>query len=135
MNTLILVLAFVILGFLAYKYWMSSTKAPKAIVAPNKANVYMFYTNWCGHSKKAMPEWKKLEKSLKTSSYYGKHQVEAISVDCEEDVEKCTLYGINAYPTVIVETNDGITDFNKGVTFSNIKTLLLQTLGEERESL
>jgi thiol-disulfide isomerase/thioredoxin len=135
MNTILLVLAFVVVGFLVYKYWKVTAKAPKSVVPPNEARIYMFYTDWCGHSKKAIPQWEKLEKSLKTSSYYGKSHVEAVGVNCETDVEKCTLYGINAYPTVIVETQDGITDFNKQVTTSNLKTLLRQVLGEERDSL
>lgn len=110
-------------------------RAPKTKLPANEARIYFFYTDWCGYSKKAMPEWKKLETSLNTSNYYGKTHVEAISVNCETDVEKCTLYGINAYPTVIIESRDGITDFNKQVTASNMKLLLRQTLGEERDGL
>ena len=135
MNTIVLVLAFIAIGFLMYRFWKSINKAPKSVVPANEARVYLFYTDWCGHSKKAMPEWEKFEASLTSSAYYGKTRVVPVTVNCETDVAKCTLYGINAYPTVIVETRDGITDFNKPVTLSNLKMLLRQTLGQERESL
>ncbi len=135
MNTLLVVLAFVVLGILVYKFWMPMIQPPKRDVKPNEANLYFFYTNWCGFSQKAMPEWTKLEEKLKNSSHFGKTHVNAIPVDCESDKAMCTLYGIDAYPTVILETKTGLTDFTKQVTTSNLLAFLRQSLGEEPEHL
>lgn len=135
MNTLLVVLAFVALGILIYKFWKPMIQPPKREVKPNEANLYFFYTNWCGFSQKAMPEWTKLEEKLKGSAYFGKTHVNAIAVDCEADRAMCTLYGIDAYPTVILETKTGLTDFTQRVTTSNLLAFLRQSLGQEPEHL
>ena len=131
MNTLLLVLAFAILAFLVYRY-VKPRPAPKQAVEENTANLYFFYTNWCGFSQKAMPEWEKLENEV---GYFGKTRVKAIRVDCEADKETCSLYGVDAYPTVLLETKDGLTDFNKRVTHTNLVGFLTSVLGKESQSL
>ena len=62
MNQWILALALAIVAFLVYKLWKPMLKAPKAKLQPNEARIYFFYTDWCGFSQKAMPEWEKLER-------------------------------------------------------------------------
>jgi len=135
MTILLLVLGFVAVGLLVYKMWKPALRPPKQDVKPNQANLYFFYTNWCGFSQKAMPEWTKVEERLASDSYFGKTHVKAISVDCEADQAKCTQYGINAYPTVVLETKQGLTDFTQRVTASNVLGFLRETLGQERSSL
>jgi thiol-disulfide isomerase/thioredoxin len=135
MNTLLAVLALVLLGLLVYRFWKPYVQPPKRDVKPNEANLYFFYTNWCGFSQKAMPEWAKLEKKLKTGSYFGKTHVNATQVDCEVDRAKCTLYDIQGYPSVVLETKSGLQEFNGRPTYSSLLSFLRQTLGEERENL
>ena len=131
MNTLLVVLAFVVLGILVYKFWKPILQPPKREVKPNEANVYFFYTNWCGFSQKAMPEWEKLKDDL----YFGKTHVKPVQVDCEKDQKMCSLYEIEGYPTVILETKDGLYTLDKRVTHANIMTFLRETLGQEPEHL
>jgi thiol-disulfide isomerase/thioredoxin len=131
MNTILLVLAFVAVCILVYKLWKPFLKPPVKELPPNEANLYFFYTDWCGHSQKAMPEWEKIEETFKVNSHYGKTRVKAIRVDCEKDKKTAMLYGINAYPTVILETKDGIIDYNKKVDEPTLKTFLRQSLGKE----
>jgi thiol-disulfide isomerase/thioredoxin len=135
MNTLLVVLTLVLLGLLVYRFWKPFVQPPKREVKPNEANLYFFYTNWCGFSQKAMPEWTKLEEKLKASSYFGKTHVNAVAVDCEADRAMCTLYDIQGYPTVILETKTGLKDFTQRVTYSNLLAFLRDSLGEERENL
>lgn len=82
-----------------------------------------------------MPEWAKLEGKLATESYFGKTHVNAIQVDCEKDRAMCTLYGIDGYPSVLLETKSGLVDFDKRVTYSNLLGFLRDSLGQERASL
>lgn len=131
MNTVLVILAFAILAFLVYRF-VKPRPAPKQKVEENTANLYFFYTNWCGFSQKAMPEWEKLEKEI---GYFGKTRVKPVRVDCEADKETCSLYGINAYPTVVLETKDGLTDFNQRVSYSNLVRFLTNQLGKESHSL
>jgi thiol-disulfide isomerase/thioredoxin len=135
MNTILAILAFILLGLLVYKFWKPMIQPPKRAVKPNEANLYFFYTNWCGFSQKAMPEWAKVEKKLKGDSYFGKTHVNAIAVDCEADRAKCSLYEIEGYPTVVLETKSGLVPYNKGVSYSNILSFLRDSLGEERKDL
>ena len=59
----------------------------------------------------------------------------AIQVDCEKDRAMCTLYGIQGYPTVLLETKTGLVDFDKKVTYSNLLGFLRDSLGQERARL
>jgi len=135
MNAFLVVLSLVALGILVYRFWKPVVMPPKREVKPNEANLYFFYTNWCGFSKKAMPEWAKLESSLGSDAYFGKTHVTLHQVDCEKDKARCTLYGVNAYPTVMLETKAGLVDFDKRPTAESLRGFLVQQLGKERESL
>ena len=135
MNTLLAVLALVLLGLLVYRFWKPIVQPPKREVKPNEANLYFFYTKWCGFSQKAMPEWTKLEEKLKSGSYFGKTHVNAIPVDCEADRAMCTLYDIQGYPSVVLETKSGLREYKNRPTYSSLLSFLREALGEERENL
>lgn len=136
MTTLLIILAFVAIAILVWKLWKPVVQPPKQPVPANEARLYMFYTEWCGFSKKAQPEWAKLETHLQSSGgYFGSTHVTPIKVNAEKDTKLANLYGINAYPTVVLETKDATYDFEKRVTKDNLLTFLRATLGEEREQL
>lgn len=135
MRTLIILLALVALVILAWKLWKPIVQPPKQEVPKNEARIYFFYTEWCGFSQKALPEWAKLEQTLSKGGYFGKTHVTPVKVDAEQDRKLATLYGINAYPTVVLETSDASYDFDKRVTYQNLMTFLRGRLGQETESL
>ncbi len=135
MMMLVTVLAFVALAILVWKLWKPVVQPPKKEVPPNEARLTMFYTEWCGFSQKAMPEWAKLEKKLGGDGYFGKTHLNMVKVDADKDQKTATLYGINAYPSVVLETEEGIFEFNKRVTADNLLTFLRSHLGHESESL
>lgn len=132
---LVTVLAFVALVILVWKLWKPVVAPPKKEVPPNEARLTMFYTEWCGFSQKAMPEWAKLEQKLGGDGYFGKTHLTMVKIDAEKDQKTASLYGINAYPTVVLETQEGIYDFDKRVTADNLLAFLRRHLGQERESL
>lgn len=135
MRTVLLVLAFVALAILVWKLWKPVVQPPKQEVPKNEARIYFFYTEWCGFSQKAQPEWAKLESKLSKGGYFGKTHVTPVKVDAEQDKKLATLYGINAYPTVVLETADASYDFDKRVTYDNLLAFLRRHLGQESESL
>jgi len=135
MNPLVLTLGFAILAFLVYKLWKPIISPPKRVVPKNEARLYFFYTDWCGFSQRAQPHWKSLEAHLEKTSYYGKTHVTPVAVNCENDKSMCELYGVDAYPTIKLETQEGIHDFKKGVTTENLVLFLQQRLGNESASL
>ena len=132
LTPLILALAFVAAGLLVWKLWKPLVAPPKKEVPPNEARLYFFYTNWCGWSKKAMPEWEKLETS---SGYFGKTHVKFVRVDAEADQATASLYEVDAYPTVLLETSDGIIPYKKQVTAKGLKDFLAGQFGKEQTGL
>jgi len=114
---------------IAYVYWKPWLRPAVKEMLAGDATVYFFYTEWCGHSKKAMPEWKALMETLPAT--YGSTKVVGKAVTCEEDVMTCTAYGVDAYPTVKLETSGGIADFTKLVTESSVDRFLTGELGEK----
>lgn len=134
MMMLVTVLAFVALAILIWKLWKPVVKPPKKEVPPNEARLTMFYTEWCGFSQKAMPEWEKLQQKI-GDGYFGKTHLTMVKIDADKDKNTATLYGIDAYPTVVLETQDGIYDFNKRVTSDSLLTFLRSHLGQEGQGL
>jgi thiol-disulfide isomerase/thioredoxin len=135
MKQLIFVLVLAVLGVLVWKLWKPVVQPPKREVRPNEARLTFFYTEWCGWSQKAQPEWAKLERKLSEGGYFGKTHVTAVKVDAEKDRTLATLYGINAYPTVVLETETAKVDFDKRVTYENLKAFLETHLGQETKRL
>ena len=130
MQAVILVLAFLVVAVLLYRFWVPPREAPKRKVPKDEATLYFFYTNWCGWSKKAMPEWQKLEATLSKSAVYGTTTVKAERVDAEDDPKRAALYEIEGYPTILLETSEGIYRYTKLPTHSGLLGFLRDTLGE-----
>ena len=135
MNNLILLLSLVILVVLAYRFWEPFVNTPKRDVPVGKARIYFFYTDWCGFSQKAMPEWEKLEKALRDTHYFGHTEVTAVSVDCEKDRASCMLYEVSGYPTIKLETSSLLRDYEGKRTSEGLLQFLRETLGKESKSL
>jgi len=121
-----------LLAVIAYRFWKTQ---PKREIAADKGRLYFFYTTWCGHSKKAMPEWEKIKAELNTSAVFGKTTVEAVDVDAEKDPKTASLYEVMGYPTIKLETSSGIYDFNRGITKDAVFAFLRDTLGKEPHRL
>jgi thiol-disulfide isomerase/thioredoxin len=135
MTPLVLMLSLAIVVLLAYRFWEPFTVSPKRDVPVGTATLYFFYTNWCGHSKKAMPEWEALEAKLKESPVFGTTKVKAVRVDAETDRALATLYEVEGYPTIKLETSSLLTDYSGKRTAGDILAFLRDTLGQERKSL
>ena len=125
------VLALVALGLIVYKfYWKPMLRAPVRETLPNTARLYFFYTDWCGFSKKAQPEWD----SLDLPATFGSTKVEGVKVDCEKEKAQCSTYGIEGYPTVKLETSGGIQDYKGKMTKEALLEFLRSSLGKEPAS-
>jgi hypothetical protein len=135
MNTLILLLALAILVILVYRFWEPFVDTPKQQIPVGSANLYFFYTDWCGFSQKAMPEWEELEKRLKETPIFGKTKVTPIRVDADKDKKTALLYEVDAYPMIKLETSSILTEFDGPRTADGLVKFLRETLGKEGKSL
>ena len=61
-----------------------------------------------------MPVWESVKTELESSPTFGNTRVEAVSVDAEQDPKTASMYEVNAYPTIKLETSTGLTTFDQG---------------------
>ncbi len=135
MNNLILFLALVILVVLAYRVWEPFVASPKRDVPVGSANLYFFYTDWCGFSQKAMPEWEKLEEALSKSAVFGTTSVKPVRVNAEEERKTALLYEVHGYPTIMLETSSILRVYEGKRSSEALLQFLRETLGKERTGL
>jgi thiol-disulfide isomerase/thioredoxin len=135
MNNLIVLFSLAILAILIYRMYEPFVNTPKRQVPVGKANIYFFYTDWCGFSQKAMPEWEKLEEKLKATPYFGNTEVKAVRVDAESDRAITLLYEVHGFPTIKLETSSILRDYEGKRTADSLMQFLRETLGKERSSL
>lgn len=61
----------------------------------HKPTITIFYTEWCGHSKKMMPIWDEISSKYNNNINFKK-------VNCEDDTDnKCGINNIRFLPTII----------------------------------
>lgn len=132
MRNIILLLALAIIVFLLFTLWKGK---PKQEVPKGEANLYFFYTDWCGWSKKAMPEWEKLESKLRETPVFGTTTVKAIRVNADKDRATTELYDVEAYPTIKLESSSRLYDYQGIPTTEGLLKFLRGSFGEESKSL
>lgn len=117
-NTLYIIIAAVaLLIVVGFFLWRNSTapsppvvkEEPKQAVKPpnpehetplvdddvrSKPTFVMFYADWCGHSRSALPEWKKLEDALRGSP------IACLALNDVQHKKEMTEHGIKGYPTI-----------------------------------
>ena len=136
MNTAVTVLALLVLTILAWRFWGPLVApAPKREVPKGEATLYFFYTDWCGWSQKAMPEWEKLESALASTPVFGTTTVKLVRVNAEEDRATADLYEVEAYPAIKLETSESLQSFDKIPTEERLLQFLRSSLGKESTRL
>lgn len=126
MKELVIVLLLAILALVVWQFWKPYVRSPIASLPSNEATLYFFYTEWCGFSQKAMPEWQKLRNGT-----YGTTRVTLKEVDADADKKKAEVYGVEAYPMILLETHDGIHTYNGKRRAEDIEAFLQSMLGKK----
>ena len=74
----------------------------------NSNKMYFFNVDWCGHCKKAKPEWTEFVNKLeKNNNAINGANVEAVSVNGDNEKELTNEYDIKGYPTFILKKSNG----------------------------
>jgi thiol-disulfide isomerase/thioredoxin len=86
-----------------------------------KTKVYNFNTSWCRYSVDFQPEWNTFSNSLKSSD-----GIKAIDVKCDDDKNKelCQKFNVPGYPTVVIESGDGVSIYNGTRTSQSLRKYL-----------
>ena len=99
-----------------------------------KAVVNFFYVDWCPHCKTAKPEVNKFVEQLEENG--GKLDGTKVEVkkinpeETDENKEKARQCGVNAYPTVVLEDNNGNVkaELETAVTKENLEKFVKEHL-------
>lgn len=95
-----------------FKYLIQNINSKK-----NKFTLY--YEDWCGYSRKMLPEWNKLEE---TNSY---DNINIEKIKCSNNKELCKNNNITSYPTIIYTNNIGQNiEYNGKRTYQNFLNFL-----------
>ena len=134
-DVMILILLLAILSVLVWQFWRPLLNPPKRSLPEGTARFYFFYTDWCGWSQKTMPEWEKLEAKLEKTPVFGTTRVKPVRVDAEKEQKLADLYEANAYPTILLETKDGMYTYKGKRTAEDLFQFLRESLGKESAGL
>ncbi|XP_054751410.2 protein disulfide-isomerase A5-like [Lytechinus pictus] len=67
----------------------------KTFTKKKKHTLVMFYAPWCGHCKRAKPEFMAAAENFKEEN-----KVSFAAIDCTEHKDSCTAYDVSGYPTI-----------------------------------
>ena len=99
-----------------------------------EAIVYFFHANWCPHCKKAAPEWDSFKLTHHDKVING-YIIKCQDVDCtdESNTTSNTLinrFHVDSYPTVKMERDGTIIDFDSKVTSSSLGSFATMMLND-----
>ena len=68
--------------------------------------VTLFYADWCGHCNTFKPEWQKLKK------IFLKNNIDFAEYEDSKNADVINSNEIDGFPTIKIETNEGIYEYN-----------------------
>jgi thiol-disulfide isomerase/thioredoxin len=127
--SLIIFILFAVFGYYMYTQYGSPIIEKKNAdiynaTDPKEATVYFFYADWCPHCKNAKPSWEEFKNNYEGKTVNG-YKLNIVSVNCTkaEDPETANMidrYDIKSYPTIKIQFNDKIYEFDAKITPENL---------------
>ena len=125
-------LVFVIGAYFLYRKFFSSSVGFSTITegitdSQKTPEIMFFYADWCPHCKTAKPEWNKTKEYLDENKIKN-NKVYCVEYDCSQktgETEKImNEYKIEGFPTIKLQYDNTIHDFNETPTKDNIIAFL-----------
>lgn len=120
-TNLVLILSLLLVGLICVRLYISSPMEGFADV-PSK-EVVICKAEWCGHCKKAAPEFQKLMGASPITLKDGSKAVVKI-LDADKDKSEISKYKVRGYPTVLVVDAGQVTEYPGERTSSGIINFL-----------
>lgn len=86
--------------------------SPVETLDDKRADLYLFYTDWCPHCKKTKPEWAQLKKLYENGKKVNGYTLNFIEVDCEANKELADKFDISGYPTIKLVKGNQVIEFD-----------------------
>ena len=99
-------------------YYIYQNNSSEGFESKDETVVYFFYVDWCGYCKQAKPEIAKLEEKINNNKM---NNVKLVRVNCDEEEEMASKYGVKGYPTIVCEKNGDKNTFNSKVDADDIQ--------------
>jgi thiol-disulfide isomerase/thioredoxin len=129
---LFVIVLFSIVGYYAYqKYYVKQRSGFTDVANANRNNktvtVHLFHVDWCPHCKKALPDWEIFKSKYNEKEVNG-YTVEVIDTDCTNESSDITAtinkFNIEAYPTVKMEKDGNIIDFDSKISSTTLEQFI-----------
>jgi thiol-disulfide isomerase/thioredoxin len=92
-----------------------------------EAELYMFYTTWCPHCKKAKPEWEKLKTEFENKPI-NNTIVHFREVDCDKDEKVASEFKVEGYPTIKLVKDGQVVEYDAKPNYDTLVEFLHTTL-------
>lgn len=79
--------------------------------ASDTADLYLFYTEWCPHSKSAMPIWAKLKEEVGDGKIKGV-KINFLEIDADKNTEMADKFKVEGYPTIKLVSGNQIIEYD-----------------------
>lgn len=86
--------------------------SPVQALEDKRADLYLFYTDWCPHCKKTKPEWAQLKKLYENEKKVNGYTLNFIEVDCDANKDLADKFDINGYPTIKLVKGNQVIEFD-----------------------
>lgn len=94
----------------------------------NTVDLYLFYTEWCPHCKKAKPEWETLKNKYSTNMTINSYKINFVEVDCDANTELANKFKVEGYPTIKMVKGNQIIEFDAKPDIKNLEEFLSTVL-------
>lgn len=106
----------------------------KAVTSPDESNteakhatLYLFKVEWCPHCKTAEPVFKEVEEAINGEKIKG-YNIKFVVIDCEADPTMADKYNVSGYPTIKLDKQGEIIEYDAKPDKANLKEFLEKVL-------
>ncbi len=93
-------------------------------------DLYLFFTEWCPHCKKAKPEWETLKKNYSGDKNVNGYKINFVEVDCDANSELANKFKVEGYPTIKMVKSNQIIEFDAKPDVKNLEEFLTTVLSK-----